>query len=511
MFRKPRDLSQIIFWACVFTLATMGFGTAFALYNNWTVRLETSKAHLIRSAEMGNMLVENALIVAAKSLNASKRPLEVALLKGEVSRSQAYVILMHSLTGFNEYNHSDLLGAIFWLDAQGQLVAQSGEYKAQSLDLSDQFYFRDLHDHPEKKHSVGPLLWNTTLAQSVFHLSIPLRDGQGQFAGVLVQQIFEKSITKDLVKYIDASDFSALFTHFNASPASFAYPLTAVSLSRSFPPHLLDSFSHGSAAKGSTIWDLAQSGNTRQTLVGFARSPIFGLVSFTTQPLNDLGKSFMWQNLNLLAYVLAGALVISGIFYQVHTMSLQLLQAQDSALHDQLTKLHNRRALDERLPGLLRDSMRSQQPVSLLFIDIDFFRHFNENFGHESGDIALCAVAKTLAACCRRPLDFVCRWGGEEFVAVLPQTDAHSAEKIALDMLQATRRIHIDVPTIQTPQITVSVGCVTSIVSPDNQTDDLVDMADKAMQRAKSSGRNQHCLFQAPSNFQNHAPIVPFS
>jgi diguanylate cyclase (GGDEF)-like protein len=230
-------------------------------------------------------------------------------------------------------------------------------------------------------------------------------------------------------------------------------------------------------------------------LVGFARSSNFGLITFSTLPISQMLGGFLNENMELFLYVLIGTLIILVIFYQVHKMSIALLSAQDSALHDPLTLLHNRRALDENLPLLLRESMRSQQPVSVLFIDIDFFRRFNENHGHETGDVALVAVAQSLAACCRRPLDLMCRWGGEEFVAVLPQTNAFAAEKIALDMLSAVRSIHLNLPVQADAHITVSVGCVTTTVSKLNQTDDLIDMADKAMQTAKSRGRNQHAVF----------------
>ena len=205
---------------------------------------------------------------------------------------------------------------------------------------------------------------------------------------------------------------------------------------------------------------------------------------------------FFWENIYIFTYVVIGLLFTLGIFYQIYKMSIDLTFAQDEALHDPLTKLNNRRALDEKLPLLLRDSMRSQQPVSVLFIDIDFFRLFNENHGHETGDLALIEVAQSLASCCRRPMDLICRWGGEEFVAVLPRSDQAAAEKMAIDMLQAVRRIRLSLPSGGLSYITVSIGTVTSTVSPPNLLDDLIDMSDKAMQHAKLTGRNRHSVFQ---------------
>jgi diguanylate cyclase (GGDEF)-like protein len=135
--------------------------------------------------------------------------------------------------------------------------------------------------------------------------------------------------------------------------------------------------------------------------------------------------------------------------------------------------------------------MRTQVPISVLFIDIDHFRYFNENFGHESGDIALKAVADALSLCVRRPLDIVCRWGGEEFVVILPQTNRYAAQKIAKNILTSVSKTQLQGTNGQHPQLTVSIGHVTAIITTDPVQIDLVDEADKAMLQAKAQGRNQ--------------------
>jgi len=494
-------LSNIIAWACALTLITMGLGTTYALYQNWQVRLDTSKIQLIRGAEMVNMLLEHALVDATKALSTTKHDIEKAMLMGNVSPKQAYVILMQSMRGFTEYNRSELLGAIFWVDADGQLVAQSGAYKVQTFDYSKYFFFQDLRAHPEKRQTIGPLLRAQSNRQWVFHMAVTVYDGKGEFAGVMVQQLLEKPIVDQLGNYINPHDFLQILTYFNGSPASFAYPApldTMASFSH-IPTEWMDHLSNAHIAKGTDIGDATGDGLPVQTLVGFARSPIYGLVTFATLPMNELIGFFLLENINIFIYVLVGFLVISGIFFQVHKLSIDLTNAQDKALHDPLTKLHNRRVLDENLPLLLREAVRSQHPMSVLFIDIDFFRKFNENHGHETGDLALIEVAQSLASCCRRPFDLICRWGGEEFVAVLPNTNADAAEKVAIHMLQAVRSIQMPLPHGGTSAITVSVGCVTSTVTPFNQLDDFVDMADKAMQQAKLTGRDRHVVFQVGS------------
>jgi diguanylate cyclase (GGDEF)-like protein len=204
--------------------------------------------------------------------------------------------------------------------------------------------------------------------------------------------------------------------------------------------------------------------------------------------------SFLKDNLFLLAYACAGVSVISAMFFYLYQLSHQLINAQTDSRHDTLTGLLNRRALDEQLPLLLRQSQREQSTLTVLFIDIDHFRLFNERYGHESGDVALQAVAKALASVCQRPRDFICRWGGEEFVAVLPQTDAQAAEELAQRMLQAIRDVRLHVAGHSPRQITVSIGRISTTISPHTHNEDLIGAADQAMLQAKHRGRNQSVM-----------------
>ncbi len=498
---KTKHLSKIIKSSCVLTLLTIGLGAGIALVKNWQLRIETTKVQLIRGAEIVNMLVEQTLTDSENSLLTTKHHLENAQLKGEVSPKQANDILLVSKKEFNERKISNLLGSIVWIDANGQLVAHSDHVTVKATNFSDRFYFKDLRDHPDKQQSIGPLVVSRTTAEWVFHMAVPLYDKHGRFSGVIAQQLHEKDIVKELKKYINPTDISQILTHYNGSPVSFSYPLPEVLLensSNSQSEQVHDVYKLNEV-RGTVVWHEAKQKFTSDVLVGFAKSPIFGLVTIAKLPVDLLFKIFLLENIDIFVYLLIGVLIILGAFFQVHKMSIDLLSEQSKALHDPLTLLHNRRALDENYPLLQRESMRSQHPLSVLFIDIDYFRRFNEKYGHETGDLALIAVAHSLSLCCRRPMDLICRWGGEEFVAILPQTNICAAEKMALDMISAVQAIHLNLPDIDDANITVSIGCVTTIVNKSNQTDDLIDMADKAMQMAKARGRNQYAVFHLAS------------
>ena len=500
-----KRLCHIIFWAGVLTLLLIGIGTAFALYQNWQTRLEASKSQLIRSAEMANMLVESSLLEATKALDASKRELETAFDKGTTTPQMVYLILMRSNQGLSVHDQSKPLKLRLLMDAYGTLIARGDQYPKEAVDYSDRVYFRDLLSHPERDWSVGPLEWAPLIQQWVFHVAVPIRNRRGQFEGVLVQQLLKSEIDNDLLKYLDPTELGLVMTYFKGGAVSlnFQSQPQQVALADKHLQQWNYELTASAKTKGSFLWQPAHNDLTQYAMVGFAKSHLFGLVTFVTLPLATLIRFFLWENEYLLIYVVIGIAFVVAIFYQVYGIALQLTIAVDKSLHDPLTKLHNRRALDETLPHLLRASMRGQSPVSVLFIDIDFFRSFNEEFGHETGDTALVAVANALLSCCRRPMDLLCRWGGEEFVAVLPETNAAGVDKVANDMLQAVRNIALQSPSGRLTRITVSIGSVSTIVTQHKQTDDLIDCADKALQIAKNCGRNQHVVWRA-------SPVPPF-
>jgi diguanylate cyclase (GGDEF)-like protein len=166
---------------------------------------------------------------------------------------------------------------------------------------------------------------------------------------------------------------------------------------------------------------------------------------------------------------------------------------------DALTGIANRRHFDRALDRELRRARRERQPLSLIFLDLDEFKRFNDNYGHTQGDEVLRRVALTLDETFRRGGDLVARYGGEEFAVVLPGVDARRAGLYAERLRRRVWRLAINNAASQvSDRITISAGVATAIPHApefiDATPDALLRAADQALYRAKCQGRNRVCM-----------------
>jgi diguanylate cyclase (GGDEF)-like protein len=225
-------------------------------------------------------------------------------------------------------------------------------------------------------------------------------------------------------------------------------------------------------------------------------------------PVSGLEQTVPWIFLGLVALLAAGA----------NAMMLRLLSGRDrlralnaalatSSRTDQLTRLPNRRHLDESLIAALSAGGRHQLPVSVLVMDLDHFKQVNDTHGHTTGDRVLEHVSEILRRAVRTE-DVVGRWGGEEFLAVLPHTDAEGATQIA----ERLRQLVQDTPYTnragdRTIVTTISIGCATDVLG--GGKDSLIHRADKALYRAKTDGRNSVQGEPSPGDSTTPAPPSP--
>ena len=158
---------------------------------------------------------------------------------------------------------------------------------------------------------------------------------------------------------------------------------------------------------------------------------------------------------------------------------------------DGLTGIANRRSFDEFIDKECLRSARENSTLSLILIDIDFFKPFNDNYGHLAGDGCLRQVAVALDEVVQRPADLVARYGGEEFAVVLPNTDIQGAEKLAKKLCEKIRSLKIPHEFSEvTNHITVSLGITSGVAYEGISPSDLILQADKALYLAKELGRN---------------------
>lgn len=184
---------------------------------------------------------------------------------------------------------------------------------------------------------------------------------------------------------------------------------------------------------------------------------------------------------------------------QIETQSARL---ENIASTDSLTGVGNRRWLSQRLSAEWRRAIRRRTGISLMLIDVDFFKPFNDTYGHVAGDAALQQITTALASCLSRSEDAFARYGGEEFVAVLPDTDLRGALTIAERMRAAVFDLGIAHSGSLLGRLTISAGVAYQIPARGSAAQTLLETADAALYDAKRSGRNR----VAAENYRSDAP-----
>jgi two-component system, cell cycle response regulator len=175
----------------------------------------------------------------------------------------------------------------------------------------------------------------------------------------------------------------------------------------------------------------------------------------------------------------------------------QAKQIQIQAQHDQLTSVYNRAYLNEFFPLLFEKSKQSGQPMTIIFLDIDYFKSINDTHGHDEGDSVLAAVAQEIVSA-TRALDTVVRYGGDEFIILLEKCDEEVGAMIAERIRSTVEAQTLKLNSGEQVKVTLSVGCATmASKTPFESGKELLDAADSCLYKAKSQGRNRVVTFAA--------------
>jgi diguanylate cyclase (GGDEF)-like protein len=177
------------------------------------------------------------------------------------------------------------------------------------------------------------------------------------------------------------------------------------------------------------------------------------------------------------------------------TLKRQSDAMREMTLTDALTGIANRRSFDDAIGNEWRRCARAAAPLSVIMIDIDHFKRYNDAYGHQAGDTCLKQVADTMLQCAGRSPDLLARYGGEEFVILLPQVDAAGAQTVAERILESVRALAIPHRmSSASDTVTVSLGVATLMPGQVGDPDALVRCADNALYQAKKDGRNRFCV-----------------
>ena len=171
-----------------------------------------------------------------------------------------------------------------------------------------------------------------------------------------------------------------------------------------------------------------------------------------------------------------------------------VLELATFSMNDQLTGIPNRRSFDNRVDLEWQRAVRERTPVSVLMMDIDKFKTYNDTFGHQQGDVTLQVIANTIRDSLKRKVDFAARWGGEEFIVLLPGTDTAGARRVAENIRSAVENVQIPCEDVRGRQATISIGVNTQIPEMDEEISAFIEHADNALYRAKAEGRNRVCV-----------------
>lgn len=481
----------------IITFLIVATGSFLALHQLWKLQEEETRTDLERSVALAINLIESSILIASKSVDIGVENLNDVVHEGYIADRQSHDILKLAVDNFNFQDNASKFGLLFHVDKNGIIRAENKTFPAAHIDVSERLYFKELSKNKSKKFAIGNLVVGKTNKKITFHFAESLKTNNEAFNGLLMEQIDAEKLITSLEKVIKNTN-ATIYVQSTTNCILFAYPHDL--LHYFITPKDNEYVTSGKLDPNATPIEIIDifSGNISSSFdyQATSNSIYFGLTAYARLNFKSFVYDFVKNQIYILLYIFIGLFLLAFIFYSFYKNAIELKISNFSADHDELTGLFNRRYLDSTLPLLWRNAKREKSKISALFIDIDHFKIFNDVYGHERGDIALNSIANTIKDCTGRPLDICCRWGGEEFVVILCDTNLNDALLLANKILDKVRGINFEFPGYQHPKISVSIGIACTTVTDKNISDDLVDMADKAMYKAKQNGRDKYEIYE---------------
>ncbi|WP_052600600.1 sensor domain-containing diguanylate cyclase [Microvirga lotononidis] len=393
---------------------------------------------------------------------------------------------------FDRAATASFMGTLLVVDQDGNLIADAGPVIAsRSLNVADREYFIA---HKVNNH-IGlyisrPFASRTRHGDPSIGISRKLSDTAGHFAGVVMGSVPLSTINQ-LFDNLSLGQHGAINLFRNDGILLTRYPYDASQVNQDLggSPHVMRLLGE----KSGTFASVSPIDGVRR-IISFERFERYPLVLTVALSVEEIFSA--WQRkalvLSLATVVLCCAVVGLTILFQreLKRRTRAETKLRRIARTDDLTGLPNRRAFRETFEREWRHAVRSGSPLSLLYIDADYFKNFNDRYGHGQGDEALRAVAATLENNIRRPRDVAVRHGGEEFAIVLPETDLAGARLIAENIRQSIVTLGIAHEGSPYQVVTASIGIASVHPSRGSERATLLEAADRALYGAKAAGRN---------------------
>lgn len=406
---------------------------------------------------------------------------------------------------FGRATGADDLGAIAVTNAAGEVTNASSPNNSNGLTLSDRDYFLALRDN----RSVGLFISRPFISRLVagvpsIGFSRRLTDPDGNFAGVVVGALHLSYFEKLFARFDLGAHGSVTLARADGR-LLFRQPVRAEDFDRDISASgVFQQFRR--APSGEIVDQSSFDGVSR--LFAYRQVDNLPLIVSVGMSVDEIYTP--WRRKVVLVggvlLLLCGATIALGLLFRrelLRRLAADVAVRESSrrlavmASTDGLTGLANRRSFDAEFDREWRRAMRIASPIALLMLDVDCFKSYNDEFGHQAGDVVLQSVAASVNGCVRRPGDLVARYGGEEFVVVLPDTPPSGAQVIAGNIRAALAAQAIVNPGGPTGFISVSIGIAAAIPRMGTKESELLKQADLAMYEAKRAGRDRVVLFGA--------------
>lgn len=461
----------------------IGFGVF--IVTSWNSEIKDAGEQSKNKVSSTSLMLKHSILDASKLLDIIKKDLELNSSQ-VINQNEFDKKLAKGLNALSVHFDITNYGIIYLIDKTGALLARSDNKPLNNINFSDRYFFHSLRANPDLRFVVGPTVKARTTGKSIFTMASPVKDVNGNFAGVLGLQMDTLAMENLLSKHLHNTK-GVITVLAGNNEIILTLPLS------NFTPNSQGGipFEKAKYLEAATNDDWLREGNE---IISKTSVPEVGITIISQINTPEIWHTFVYKNIKLFLLLFGAAVICSLLILRLNNKILDADKARINSNIDGLTQIPNRRAFDERYEVFLKDARRNQHPVSILFIDIDHFKRCNDSYGHENGDIVLKKVAELIQKCMQRPLDFCCRWGGEEMVCLLPDTDLAGAEKLAVKILKTIEQESILIKDFPPIHVTVSIGISSADHTNALLQNNLVDKADQAMYRAKQNGRNRYSV-----------------